>query len=257
MRFIVQPPASLGAQRNIWFVEGMITPGFNIVSGRKAMGKTFFLLQMADAIAEGRDFLGSGTAKAKVLPVSFELDEKDTADRFRERAPLSRNAHLLHTWSKGEEAFADAEEAMTALGFRVIIFDTFLPLIPDNGQFRLNEYGDSAYYDQQARHDGLPCARVIREEEPQGLPRQHLLICRRDLVRQGFDQGGVHRQHRVKQVGQLDAVGLRDEPEQRPIRVETPRPTRFGDFQPGLIVAVENLVPQLAFRGLVGQFDGR
>ena len=47
--------------------------------------------------------------------------------------------------------------------------------------------------DEQAGHDGLARAGVVGEQEAQRLARQHLAVDRGDLVRQGFDAGGVDR----------------------------------------------------------------
>ena len=130
-----------------WYADGMICPGFNMLTARKAMGKSFFLTQLGNAIAEGQEFLGRKTTQAKVLLVSFELDERDTSERFKGMLrPLSPNAWIKHIWSTGEDAFADAERAITEGGFKVIMFDTFLPLLPRDSDFKLNEYGDSEVY---------------------------------------------------------------------------------------------------------------
>jgi len=130
----------------LWFIDGMITPGFNMVAAKKSQGKSFLLMQLLNAIAEGREFLGRKTTQAKVLYVSFELDEGDTSDRFKRMLPLSDNAYLLHTWSSGEAAMVDAERAIRDLGFGVLVFDNFLPMIPKDRDFEVNEYGDSDFY---------------------------------------------------------------------------------------------------------------
>jgi hypothetical protein len=130
----------------IWYVEGMICPGFNMITSKKAMGKTFLLMQMANAIAEGTELLGRTTTRARVLLVSFELDERDTSERFKGMTSLSENAVIMHDWPKGETAFDDAERMIVDHGFKVIMFDTFLPMLPLDPNFRLNEYGDSEIY---------------------------------------------------------------------------------------------------------------
>lgn len=131
-----------------WFAEGMVTPGFNVIFGRKAMGKSFFMVQLAHAIAEGLPFLDRPTTPAKVLYVSFELDERDTADRFKALAPLSENAYIVHGWPPGEKALPALERAITAHGFQVIMFDTFMTMLPRDPQarFDINNYFDSEYY---------------------------------------------------------------------------------------------------------------
>ena len=57
-------------------------------------------------------------------------------------------------------------------------------------------------------HDRLTRAGVVGQQKAQRLAGQHRLVDGRDLVRQRFDQGGVHGQHGVEEVGEADAVGL-------------------------------------------------
>lgn len=75
------------------------------------------------------------------------------------------------------------------------------------------------------------------------LPGQHGLVHGRALVGQGLDLRSVDGQHRIEQVGQPDAVGLGHQPEQGSVAVEAPRPPLLDDLQAGLVVAVEELVP--------------
>ena len=110
--------------------------------------------------------------------------------------------------------------------------------------------------DEQTGHDGLAGAGVIGQQIAQGLARQHGLVNGGDLVGQRIDHGGVHRQHRVEEMGEADAVGLRDQAEEGAVAVETPGPALLQQLQAGLVVTVEQLVGDLAGRGLVGQLQG-
>jgi hypothetical protein len=85
------------------------------------------------------------------------------------------------------------------------------------------------FLDEQAGHDGLAGARVVRQQEAQRLARQHGLIDGGDLVRQRIDDRGVHRQHRVEQVREADALGLGNQAEQRAVAVEAPGPALLDD----------------------------
>ena len=111
--------------------------------------------------------------------------------------------------------------------------------------------------DQEPRHDRLAGARIVRQQEAQRLPRQHRLVDRRDLVRQGLDHRRVDGQHRVEKVREADALRLRHQPEQRAVAVEAPRPPRGDDLQPLLGLPVEQLVGHRSRRRLVGQLDLR
>src|SRR5690606_6334569 len=98
------------------------------------------------------------------------------------------------------------------------------------------------FLDEQAGHDGLARARVVREQEAQGLAGQHCLVHRRDLVWQGLDQRGMDSQDRVEQVGEADAVRFRDKAERGAVAIAAPGASLLYDFQPRLVLSVEDLV---------------
>ena len=111
--------------------------------------------------------------------------------------------------------------------------------------------------DQQTSHDRLSGAGIVCQQKAQRLARQHRLVHRSDLMRQRFDQRSVHRQQRVEQVGQQDALGLRHQPEVGTVAVEAPRSPFLDDLKPRLVVAEEQLVVDCARCVLVDQLDGR
>ena len=108
---------------------------------------------------------------------------------------------------------------------------------------------------EQAGHDRLAGARIVGQQEAQRLARQHLLVHRRDLVRQRADVRGVDREQWVEQVRQMDALGLGDQAEERPVTVEGPGPAGLDEFKPGLVVPVEQDRTDPAVRCLVGQLQ--
>jgi hypothetical protein len=130
----------------IWFWEGVICPGFNMLTAKKAQGKSFLLSQMADSIGDGFPILGRRTIQAKVLFISFELDELDTHERLQAARQISDNAYIVHSWPAEEKGLELAERAIKEYGFQVLIFDTFLPLLPPPSSFEINGYGDSTIY---------------------------------------------------------------------------------------------------------------
>ena len=110
--------------------------------------------------------------------------------------------------------------------------------------------------DEQPRHDGLAGARVVGEQEAQGLPGQHGFVDRGDLVRQRLDHRRVHGEHGIEEMGEADPLRFGDEAEQRAVAVEAPGPSGLDDLEPGLVVTVQQLVGDLAGRCLVGQLQG-
>ena len=65
----------------------------------------------------------------------------------------------------------------------------------------------------------------------------------------------MDREHRVEEVGEADALRLGDQAEERAVAVEAPGPALLDDLEPRLVVAVEQLVGDLAGRVLVGQLE--
>ena len=71
----------------------------------------------------------------------------------------------------------------------------------------------------------------------------------------GSTTRGVDREHGVEQVREADAVRLGDQAEERAVAVEAPGPALLDDLEARLVVAVEQLVGDLAGGGLVGELQ--
>jgi len=72
--------------------------------------------------------------------------------------------------------------------------------------------------------------RVVGEQKPEGLTRQHGLVDGCDLVRERFHQRCVDRENGVEEVREADAVRLGYEPEELSVAVETPRSAFLDEF---------------------------
>jgi hypothetical protein len=111
-------------------------------------------------------------------------------------------------------------------------------------------------FDEESGHDGFAGSGVVGEEEAEGLAGEHFLVDGGDLVREGFHEGGVHGQHRIEQMCQLDSMGFGDEAEEATVAVEGPGSAEFGNFEGGLAVAEEEFVSEFALGVLVSEFNG-
>jgi len=78
------------------------------------------------------------------------------------------------------------------------------------------------FADVEASHDGLACAGIVGEDEPEWLGRQHRLVNGGDLVRERVDVGRVDGHHRVEQESQINALGFNDQFEGLAIAFEGP-----------------------------------
>lgn len=66
-------------------IKGVLRQGHKLlIAGPSKAGKSFSLIQLAIAIAEGREWFGFPCAKGKVLYVNLELDDKSAKMRFVE-----------------------------------------------------------------------------------------------------------------------------------------------------------------------------
>ena len=115
---------------------------------------------------------------------------------------------------------------------------------------------DVELLDEEAGHDGLAGAGIVRQEEPQGLARQHLAVDRQDLVRQRHDLGGVDGEEGVEQVRQADAVSLGGQLEEMAVGGEGPGRSGGHDLEARLVAAIEDLVAGSAAAVLERQLDG-
>jgi len=116
-----------------WNVDQMITPGINAVVAKKSAGKSFFIMEMANAIGEGKPFLGFKTKQSFILYVSFELDRIAIHERAQVSGKCSENVFVTYTWeSKGIDALSDAFRVAAANNFKVIIFDMFHSVMPED-----------------------------------------------------------------------------------------------------------------------------
>ena len=101
----------------------------------------------------------------------------------------------------------------------------------------------------------MPGARVVGQQEPQRLTRQHRLVDRRDLVRERIDEGGVHGEHRVEQMRQANAMGFGHQPEQMAVAIKAPGAALLDHVKARFVVAIQQLVGDPARRVLVGQLQ--
>ena len=140
-----------------------------------------------------------------------------------------------------------------------LLVELDLPLLDETAgrddEAALEGAPDEELTDEQAGHDRLAGTRVVSQQEAKRLARQHLLVDRGDLVWQRLDRGGGHREERVEQVGEVDALCLGDQAEQGAIAIEAPRTSLFGDLEAALGLAVEDLGANRAIGQLVGELD--
>ena len=107
--------------------------------------------------------------------------------------------------------------------------------------------------DVEARHDRLPGAGVVGEQEPQRGPLDQLAVDGLDLVRERFEVGGVDREHRVEPAGHPDPERLGGELEGGRVGGEVVGGGALGQLQAGFVVAVEEALVEFLAGRAVGE----
>lgn len=121
--------------------------GLAVCASSKASGKTLLLLQLADAISRGRDFLGIPTTAAKVLFLELELSEAKTTQRLRKMGITTTDTLTFSyntktkQWPPGEEGLKTLRDAVEEHDFELVIVDVLQRLWPMNADY--NSYQDS------------------------------------------------------------------------------------------------------------------
>lgn len=125
-----------------------------------------------------------------------------------------------------------------------------LPLLnqPTRGddQATLHVTAEQQLLEVEAGHDRLPGARIVREQETQGAGLgQHGAVNGPNLVGQGIDVTGLHRQHRIRQTRVPHPQRLGGQPELPGVGVERPPRLRRLWLQRSYVAGKEHLVGQL------------
>jgi DNA-binding transcriptional ArsR family regulator len=115
--------------------------GLAVMAASKAAGKTLLLLQLADAVARGREFLGLPTRLTKVLYLQLELSERRTQQRLLKMGIVANEyLHFAHRWLCGEEGLLTLADAIKEHRFGLVIVDVMQLLWPMDAD--TNSYQD-------------------------------------------------------------------------------------------------------------------
>lgn len=122
-----------------WIVCDLLPEGLTIVAGRPKVGKSWLVLAISIAIANGEKALGQFQAnQGQVLSLSLE----DTPQRFRARSltilggkPAPENLQFTETWTRLPDCTRQIAEWVEAQAApRLVVIDTFTKIRPrDDG----------------------------------------------------------------------------------------------------------------------------
>lgn len=109
-----------------WLIESLLTVGLVVLAGRPKLGKSWFALQLAIAVALGGMVLGRRVNPGKVLYLALEDNPRRLQDRLRkQRATVNAAIDFRFEWqplTKG--GTADLMTAINEQGYSLIIIDT-------------------------------------------------------------------------------------------------------------------------------------
>lgn len=156
-------------------VEDMLTPGVALLGAPQKTGKTFFCLQLADAITNGKDFFGRKVKQGPVLYLAFE-DHKYSFSHRLKRMGVEPNENLIIRFFASGENFdlkkCIEEEFRKKINFKAIIIDTFAKIRKSGDRDYESEYKEIAEYHKLGLLYGLSIVLVthLRKEINPALP---------------------------------------------------------------------------------------
>ena len=78
-------------------IEGILRKGHKmLISGPSKAGKSFFLMELAVALANGQKWIGFQCQKSRVLYINFEIDSASCIHRFMDIRAALQERHGLH-----------------------------------------------------------------------------------------------------------------------------------------------------------------
>ena len=110
-----------------WMVEGLVPPGLTFIAGRPKIGKSWLALQLAQAVASGREFLGRPTRQGAVLYYPLEDGRRRTRKRTQQQVWQGDEAvYFVFDGFRlaNEGAVETLGWAIRTLGVRLVVIDS-------------------------------------------------------------------------------------------------------------------------------------
>ncbi len=130
-------------------VENMLTPGVALLGAPQKTGKTFFCLQLADAITTGKDFFGRKVKQGAVLYLAFEDHKYSVSERLNRMGVEPNEKFILRFYKDGNNFdFRKCldEEWCKNQDLKVVIVDTFAKIRKNGERDYETEYKEISQY---------------------------------------------------------------------------------------------------------------
>jgi hypothetical protein len=121
-----------------WIAPGLIPEGLTLLCGKPKLGKSWAALDLAFAVAEGGQFLGTACDQGDVLYLALEDNQRRLQDRLRKIQPNaawpSRLQFAVEAQRLNEGGLQSMEDWIaTSSNPRLLIADTLATIRPTNG----------------------------------------------------------------------------------------------------------------------------
>lgn len=156
-------------------IEGVLRQGHKmLLAGPSKAGKSFALIELAIAIAEGLPWLGFSCAQGKVMYVNLELDRASCLHRFRDvrQAMGAPSLHSVDIWNlRGHSLPMDrlAQKIITRFhgeGYIAVIIDPIYKVLTGNENKAYDMTQFCNYFEQVAVE--LGCAVIYAHHHSKG-----------------------------------------------------------------------------------------
>ena len=134
-------------------VEDMISVGLTLLGAPQKCGKTFLGLQLSDAIATGKDFLGRKVEKGTALYLAFEDRKTKIKKRLRTMQVEKQDSFIIDILKQDFNYDVESriqEELKRHSDLKIVIIDTFAKIRKKNDREYESEYKEATYYHELA-----------------------------------------------------------------------------------------------------------
>lgn len=134
-------------------VEDMISVGLTLLGAPQKCGKTFLGLQLSDAIATGKDFLGKKVEKGTALYLAFEDRKTKIKKRLRTMQVEKQDNFIIDILKQDFNYDVESciqEELKRHSDLKIVIIDTFAKIRKKNDREYESEYKEATFYHELA-----------------------------------------------------------------------------------------------------------
>lgn len=134
-------------------VEDMISIGLTLFGAPQKCGKTFFGLQLSEAIATGKDFLGKKVQKGTALYLAFEDKKSKIRKRLKTMNVEMKDNFVVDILKPNPNYDVEnriQEELVRNSDLKVVIIDTFAKIRKSKDRDYETEYAEATFYHELA-----------------------------------------------------------------------------------------------------------